>query len=355
MSTTRILAVLPVTGTIYGGYHLTVNTLKSLQHIVHAAFVALKEAYFYSFGKHIKLLDTKFVMTRTLDQLNERLRAASLGLVTMVPILGGLYRNRHFDKKEEAYEKCQEADVLYKQNKIKEAFDKYTEAAELGSSDAHYQITKIYALGHPDIIRTTANGIQYHLEDAAKNKEPGSLGLLALYDLGVAYKTGELGEPNEKLAFSYFQAAAFRYEPQAQNALGEAAEEGTFGQTKNQEVAVDWYQRAIFINNNISARVNLARCLLYGKGIKEDVPQGLKLLEEVSAMDPKSEFFGKKINSDQGKAQFYLGEYWIKKNPGRFQFYFQEAAKNGNEAGKAALLTHFPDSFAAQQYKVQAK
>lgn len=146
--------------------------------------------------------------------------------------------------------------LYYIENKFDEARKWFLSAKELGDNLASHQLAIMYK------NEKNSEKMLENLSFAEKNDFTPSI-----TELGVTYYDGFFVKKDLKKAFEYFERAALRNDPLAQNNLGWMYEHGE-GAESNREKAEYWYK--IAVENDFSLAVeNLKR--LHGNVVKSNI------------------------------------------------------------------------------------
>lgn len=131
------------------------------------------------------------------------------------------------------------------------------------------------------------------IEELEKRAETGDV--LALFELGEKYHTGDGIKIDEEKAFSYYEKSAEAGNPRAQYIVGKYFEDGKYVE-KNLEAANKWFEKAAK-HNNADALFQLAQNYSTGRGCDSDDKKALDL-------------YSKAANLGHAKAQYELAEMY---------------------------------------------
>lgn len=335
--------VMPITGSVIGLYETVTNGSVTLALIVKVAFLNLKELYLYARGLNVRLASVQLIETQALISLNDRVYRIFKGMITIVPIAGGLVRNRMENRDAKAlslYKEGEQLEVvgpLKKERKerrslYKQADEIYTESAALGNHDALYKIGDATYRG---IL--IGNDLEYKPKD---EKEGLRCLLAAKRNMISGYKLSDIyaDKKEEGKAFTYCKKSALQGYDKAQTRLGNIYEKGLFGQKIDLALAAFWYEQAAK-NKDVEGIISYAECLMHGKGVKQDGQQAFKTLEDILNNE-------KNTAEQLGKANYLLGvilrdhisdvgKNFADNRMARLRF--ELAANNGHEDAKKAL------------------
>lgn len=139
--------------------------------------------------------------------------------------------------------------LYYLENKLEDSKKWLLSAKKLGDSLAAYQLGLIYIKEHnPEKMLES-------LDFAEKTDFTP-----AITELGVQYYDGKIINKDLTKAFKYFEKAALRNDPLAQNNVGWMYENGEGGVKVNKEKALYWYRKA-YDNGFSGAYENYSRLL----------------------------------------------------------------------------------------------
>lgn len=131
------------------------------------------------------------------------------------------------------------------------------------------------------------NKIEKIKQEAAKGN------LDAIYQLGFAYYTGKLIEPDMNKAIDCFKKAAASGHVQSIQAIGVCYANGD-GVAQDLKKAVFWYQKGSDLGYDQS-KYNLALCYYRGEGVAQDEEIGKALMEEAAKTDADAKRFIRKV------------------------------------------------------------
>ena len=139
--------------------------------------------------------------------------------------------------------------------------------AELGSSDAQYNLGLCYAKGR-GVSKDYAEAVKWYRKAA----EQGNAS--AQYDLGVCYANGRGMNKDMKEAVKWYRKAAEQGYAEAQCKLGLCYANGR-GMNKDMKKAVKWYRKAA-AQGYAPAQYNLGVCYANGRGMNKDMKEAVK-------------------------------------------------------------------------------
>lgn len=218
-----------------------------------------------------------------------------------------------------------------RENPSESVIDWYKKAADLGKSQAYYQLAKCYDLAKGGVERDEYTAFKYYEMASEKGVKD------SYYYLGYFYYKGISGNKDLKIAAKYlieasrsaaseeirdkskrliekdrdlsyyaayylldtdkgmsndnkeaarlFKISADLGDETAMNYLGRCYDEG-WGVNKNQSTAVQWYEKAA-INGNAYGCRNLAICYQAGYGVEKDDGKAIALYKRAMEIDPK--------------------------------------------------------------------
>lgn len=172
--------------------------------------------------------------------------------------------------KEDVKSLLKQADALYNEKSYVEARKLWDKAADLGSGEAEYKLSKLYALGQ-GVDENTELYFEY-LEKSANKDE-----LEALKTLGEEYYAGRVITRDYGKAFPLLKKAAIRGDIESQVQLGRMYEYGD-GVEKDLEKALEWYKKAANENDS-SALLEIGRMYRDGHGVKKDIDRAISYFE----------------------------------------------------------------------------
>mgnify|MGYP003589788802 CR=1 FL=1 len=156
----------------------------------------------------------------------------------------------------------EQADIQYQEKNYVEAHKLWEKATNLGSGEAAYNLSELYALG---------NGVEKNikryfelLESSASKGE-----LKALKRLGQEYYSGNAITRDYGKAFPLLKEAAIRGDIESQTNLGRMYRYG-LGVEKDPKKALEWYEKAAN-ENDASAFLEIGRMYVVGDGVKKDI------------------------------------------------------------------------------------
>jgi TPR repeat protein len=154
------------------------------------------------------------------------------------------------------------------------AFLLYGEAAKLGDRNAPKRLADMYIRGE-GVPADEAKGVAL-LEAAATSGDAA-----ALITLGDWYSRGELAPVDAERAIEFYRRAAEAGLPLGLAKIGDLYRTGVRGLAADVEIAVDYYERAVALNNNV-ARRTLATMYLDGNGVRANPDRGAELLRDAA-------------------------------------------------------------------------
>lgn len=196
----------------------------------------------------------------------------------------------------------------------------YRRAAEQGHYDAQYNLGVMYAKG-----RAVAKDYKEAQKWYRMAAEHGHVS--AQNNLGVMYLNGGVTEKNFKEALIWFSKAAEQGNASAQNNLGVMYGEG-FGTEKNYNEAQKWYRMAAQQGSE-NAQCNLGIMYLNGYGVNKDFTEALK-------------WFHKAAERGFSLAQFNIGMMYaegkgVTKSADEARYWLEKAAAQGHEDARKEL------------------
>jgi hypothetical protein len=143
------------------------------------------------------------------------------------------------------------------------------ESAEAGDADAQYNVgtAVTHENAHPALL---SKGVEY-LEKAAIQGH-----VLAMHNLAVLIRAGQVPKMNAADAFYWYQQAAEAGFAGSQNNLGDMYETGDGG-TKSFADAIHWYTRAA-LQGEPTAYLSLGMCYAKGIGVSRNVVEAYRWL-----------------------------------------------------------------------------
>ncbi|OUS36860.1 hypothetical protein A9R00_11340 [Oleispira antarctica] len=195
------------------------------------------------------------------------------------------------------------------------AFKWFKKAADLGDSDAQFNLGVIY---------TSGKGVQQDYKEALywykKSADQGHVD--AQFNLGIKYEFGEEGfQKNMKQAIYWYQKAADQGNAEAESKLGFLFERGE-GVQQDYKEALYWYKKSADQGNS-GGQFNLGLGYSQGRFVKKDTKQAFYWLQKAA---------------DQGlaRAQFHLGLLyaWERGDDKQALYWLQKAADQGNSGGQ---------------------
>ncbi len=173
---------------------------------------------------------------------------------------------------ETAEEYITKAKTAFTQADIVNAIHFYRKAAELNSAEAQSRLA--YLL---DNSEENAEAIIWYEKAVAQGYAE------AFYGLGIMYAAGEGVQPDETKAFELFTQAANKGHAPSIRALAVTYEKGDLGQPIDYELAVEWLQAGVEVNDPW-AITRLARAYQRGElGLRIDNKKADRLLQKLPA------------------------------------------------------------------------
>ena len=99
----------------------------------------------------------------------------------------------------------------------------------------------------------------------------------ACFQYAQLLEVGDQVKQDEAKAFLFYQKAALNDHAEAVFRVGKSYHEGLLGQTVNRKLAFDYYQRAAYLGSP-AATYNVGAMLVSGRGMKRDYSEGLAWL-----------------------------------------------------------------------------
>lgn len=233
--------------------------------------------------------------------------AAAVAIILLV--IGYIAYNNH-TKPRELYDKAMtyvQGDDSDKWN-VNEAVRLMTEAAEMGYTEAQYQLGLFYYLDEYDIDEEE-DAIKWWLKAYENGYQKAGVALGAHY-----YDDGE-----EELAVKYLMPAAENGDADAQWMIAECYEEGEGGLPESAYKAFEWYQKSA-AQGNANGQYNLGHSYIYGEGVETDEGKGVG-------------FIIKAAEQGHSDAQFDLGTFYhngrnVEKNLEKAKEWYSKALAN---------------------------
>ena len=107
--------------------------------------------------------------------------------------------------------------------------------------------------------------------------------VIASYNLGVCYESGNGVEQNWKRAFALYQKAVDKGHDKALSALGQCYEYGN-GVPKDMKMAVILYEKGVEKNVH-HAMYRLGECYRFGNGVEKDYQRAVELYQRAANLD----------------------------------------------------------------------
>ena len=163
---------------------------------------------------------------------------------------------------------------------MREAFECYRRAAELGSAEAQFKLGSLYRDGK-GVKRDSQKSVAW-FRKAAEQGLP-----IAQFSLGCCYKTGGGVKKNEFTAADWFEKAARQGYAPAQYLFGDCFDFGRgvicTSTDGNPREAVKWFRLAAE-QGLADAQFRLGCCYLLGRGVyEEDLEEAIKWLGKAAA------------------------------------------------------------------------
>ena len=173
---------------------------------------------------------------------------------------------------DDAEEYIAKAKAAFIQSDIVNAIHWYRKAAELNNAEAQTRLA--YLL---DNSEENDEAIIWYKKAVAQGHAE------AFYGLGIMYAAGEGVKPDEAKAFELFTQAANKGHAPSIRALVVTYEKGDLGQPIDYELAVEWLQAGVEVND-LWAITRLARAYQRGElGLRIDNKQAGRLLQKLPA------------------------------------------------------------------------
>ncbi|WP_305369381.1 SEL1-like repeat protein [Photobacterium leiognathi] len=195
------------------------------------------------------------------------------------------------------------------ENKIK----RFQRAAELGNSDAMFNLAIIYMDGQA-VEQSDEKAIEYFQRAAVLGNSD------AMFNLAIIYMNGQGAEQSDEKAIEYFQRAAENGNSDAMFNLAISYMDGQ-GVEQSDEKAIEYYQRAAELGNS-EAMFNLSVCYKEGYGV-------------VKSDEKAVEYYREAANAGHDRAMFNLALSYrlglgVEQSDEEAVKYYQQAADAGN-------------------------
>lgn len=232
--------------------------------------------------------------------------------------------------KEDVRTLLEKAEIKYQEKDYYQTHQLLEKAAKLGSGEAEYQLSKLYALGQG--VEKNTNRYFQLLENSAKKGE-----LKALKSLGAEYYSGNVITRDYGKAFPLFKEAALRGDVDSQVYLGRMYHYGN-GVEKDYVKALEWYRKAAN-ENDTGAILEIGRMYRDGKGVKQDLDMAIATLQ--SAIKDSNKIIDISTNATISVeiADIYTDAYFKTKNDeyGKNAMYWSEKFREFSKKEKELL------------------